>query len=292
MGLKRAAEATDDHRCINSNVRASLLLRLSPSFVIEVGVVLKSVLRRFPSPSKRIIRSGLDLTVGNFFRHRLSSKAHGDEYEGYLRSMLEGGPIDPDSFQFKILNSRSFQESRLTSPNVPLIETVTESISENPNLKTCVDLGSGTGWVSNILSEKFSRVISIEPCISAIEISKHYFGNGFTSNIEWKHGFAEEVLLDLEEITEPTFVFTGVVLSHTPHNVAKKVLKYINKNLANGSAGLLVEAWGRPRSERLWHVRSKVWWQENLSNCELDFYGPEREDTPGEFLGLKFKKIR
>ena len=137
----------------------------------------------------------------------------------------------------------------------------------------------------------FSRVVAIEPSSSAIEISKYYFDHGFTSNIEWKNGFAEEVLLNVEALTVPIFVFSGVVLSHTPHKVAKKILKFINENLAIGSAGLLVEAWGNPRSERLWHVRSKAWWQENLDNFELDFYGLERENTPGEFLGLKFKKI-
>jgi len=253
---------------------------------------LKSVLRRFLSPSKRIFLSGIYITMGNFFRRHLSSEVHGDQYENYLRLMLDGGPIDKDSFQYKILNSRSFQELQLNSPNIPLMQTVTDLIKENSNLKTCIDLGSGTGWVSNILSENFSRVIAIEPSLSAIEISKHYFGHGSTSNIEWKHGYAEEVLLKLGELTGPTFLFTGVVLSHTPHKVAKKILKYINEDLAVGSTGLLIEAWGRPRSETLWHVRSKVWWQKNLSDCELDFYGPKREGAPNEYLGLKFKKFK
>jgi SAM-dependent methyltransferase len=230
--------------------------------------------------------------MGNFFRRHLSSEVHGDQYENYLQLVLDEGPIDKDSFQYKILNSRSFQELQLNSPNIPLMQTVTDTIAENPNLKDCIDLGSGTGWVSNILSESFSRVVAIEPSLSAIEISKHYFGYGLTSNIDWKHGYAEEVLPNLTEVTGPTFLFTGVVLSHTPHKVAKKILRYINDDLAVGSTGLLIEAWGRPRSERLWHVRSKVWWQKNLSNCELDFYGPKREDAPSEFLGLKFKKFR
>ncbi len=248
-------------------------------------------MRRSLSLLKRIFSDLLPNNLG-IFKRRLSSRVHGDEYESYLRSVLEDGPINPDSFQYKILNSRSFQESSLDSAQVPLIKTVTDAKILNPNLRTCIDLGSGTGWVSNILSEKFSRVVAIEPNISAIEISKHYFRNGFASNIEWKHGFAEEVLLNLEESSEPTFVFTGVVLTHIPNHVAKRILKYINANLAIGSAGLLIESWGTPRRERMWHVRSKVWWQESLSNCELDFYGPEREDNPGEFLGFKFKKIR
>jgi SAM-dependent methyltransferase len=253
---------------------------------------LKRAIRRIISPSKRVFFSRIHSTVGNFSRLHLSSKVHGDQYENYLKLMLEGGPIDTDSFQYKILNSRSFQESWLDSPNVPLIKTMTDAVSENPELKTCIDLGSGTGWVSNMLSEKFSRVVAIEPSASAIEISKHHFGHGFASNIEWKHGFAEKVLLEQNDLTGPIFVFTGVVLSHTPNRVARKVLKFINENLALGSAGLLIEAWGSPRSESLWHIRSRGWWQENLSNCDLDFFGPERENMPGEYLGLKFKKIK
>jgi len=251
-----------------------------------------SVLRRFLSPLKRIFLSRVNLVMGNFFRRQFSSKVHGDEYESYLRLILDEVPIDTDSFLHKILNLRDFQESILNSPNVPLMQTVTDSIIENPKLKTCIDIGSGPGWVSNILSESFSRVYAIEPSLSAIEISKRYFGHGLASNIQWKHGYGEEVLLNLEELSGPTFVFTGTVLSHTPNRVAKKILKYLNDDLGIGSTGLLMEAWGRPRSEKLWHVRSKAWWQKNLSNCELDFYGPEREDAPNEFLGLKFKKIR
>ena len=252
---------------------------------------MTSALRSFLAPLKRIFLSGAHSTVGNLFRQHLSSKAHGDQYENYLKLMLEGGQLDTDSFQYKILNSRSFQEEWLDSPSVPLIKSVNAAIINNPDLKICIDLGSGTGWVANLLSEKFSRVVAIEPSASAIEISKHYFRNGFASNIEWKHGFAEKVLLEEDDLTGPIFVFTGVVLSHTPNSVATKILKFINESLALGSEGLLIEAWGSPRSESLWHIRSKTWWQENLSNCELDFYGPERENMPGEYLGLKFKKV-
>ena len=206
---------------------------------------MKRVLRQFNSLYKRILLSKIYSTTGNFFMNRLSSKVHGEQYVSYLKSMQDGAPIDTDSFQYQILNSRSFQEAWLNSSNVPLISTVTSMITENPNLKTCIDLGSGTGWVSNILSEKFARVVAIEPSNSAIEISKHYFDHGFSSNIEWMQGFAEEILPELEELSGPTFVFTGVVLSHTPNSVAKKILRYFDENLVIGSAGLLVEAWGK-----------------------------------------------
>jgi hypothetical protein len=42
----------------------------------------------------------------------------------------------------------------------------------------------------------------------------------------------------------------------------------------------------------MWHVRSPKWWENHLSNCELDFYGSERPDFPGEYLGFRFKKIQ
>lgn len=252
---------------------------------------MRNLKRRFLSPLK-IFLSQIYTPFSNLFRPNLSSKVHGDQYESYLKLVLAGGPFDTDSYQYKVLNSRSFMQSSLKSPNVPLLKTVTDSIIENPDLRTCIDLGSGTGWVSNILSENFQRVIAIEPSSSAIEIAKYYFGPGLASNIEWKQGPAEVVLLELDDLIGPVFVFTGVVLSHTPEAIAKKILKYINEDLALGSAGLLNEAWGNPRRESLWHIRSKAWWQENLSNCELDFYGSERENMPGEFLGLKFKKVR
>lgn len=159
---------------------------------------MKRLLRKFHSLYKRALLSRIYSTTGKFFISRLSSKVHGGQYESYLKSIQDGAPIDTDSFQYKILNSRSFQETWLNSSNVPLMSTIMNVISENPNLRTCIDLGSGTGWVSNILSEKFARVVAIEPSDCAIEISKHYFGYGYSSNIEWMQGFAEEILPELD----------------------------------------------------------------------------------------------
>ena len=245
-----------------------------------------------PEPKKllRYGRTAWHSIVGNSWRSNLSKELHGSEYQDFLSSIIDEDVINLNSFEYKILTSRILQEEAINQRNFPLLETLNNNLLGNFD-GVCIDIGSGTGWIANILSERFTKVIAIEPNSNAIEIAKRFFGNGSKENIVWRCGYAEKVLRELEKFDSPVFVVTGVVLSHLPNKVVREILAEINKGLPVGSSGVLCEAWGSARTEKMWHVRTQKWWEKHLPNCELDFYGDERPDFSGEYLGIKFKKI-
>lgn len=239
----------------------------------------------------RFTRTAWYQTVGNFMLKHQSQEAHGSQYEHFLSTINKSNDFDLESFQYQILTSRSLQKEHLNTASFPVLDTLDNDLLGTFN-DVCIDIGAGTGWAANFLADRFTRVVAIEPNSNALEIANHFFGNSVKGNIEWHCGYAEEVLNELPNFYAPVFVITGVVLSHLPNTVAEKILATINTDLPVGSSGVLCEAWGSVRSENLWHIRSQSWWQRQLSNCELDFYGGEREGFPGEYLGLRFKKIR
>jgi SAM-dependent methyltransferase len=237
-----------------------------------------------------LLRSIAHQLIGFFWRSSLSKAKHGSEYQQFLSQLDYGDFSNSNSFQYQILVSRSLQEEQINSRNFPLLEMLGQKKSDD-FAEICIDIGSGTGWIANILGETFARVIAIEPNSNAIEVARRFFGNGSKGNIEWHCGHAEKVLYGLPQFDTPVFVLTGVVLSHLPNRVVKRILKYVNDELPIGSSGILCEAYGSFRSEKMWHVRTNGWWQNQLSNCKLDFYGAEREEFPGEYLGIKFEKL-
>ena len=226
-----------------------------------------------------------------FSNSSLSKKLHGSQYENFLFEIEQKDMLELNTFQYKILTSTLLQEAHANSNNFPLLRTLDNKVLGHFD-DICIDIGSGTGWISNLLSIRFDKVIAIEPNANAISISKTFFGTGYKENIEWHCGYAENILREFSRFSSPVFIVSGVVLSHIPNRTVVKILKFINEELPLNSAGLLCEAWGSVRNEKMWHVRSDKWWEKQLSKCELSFYGRERSDSPGEYLGLTFKKIR
>lgn len=237
-----------------------------------------------------LVRSVVHKIIDVFWRSNLSKESHGSEYQEFLQLIDLGDVENNESFQYRILTSRPLQEESINSRNFPLLDTLNKK-QLGDFYETCIDIGSGTGWIANILAERFTTVIAIEPNANAIEVAKRFFGNGKDKNIEWHCGLAEAILYKLPKFDTPVFILTGVVLSHLPNKVAKRILKYVNDELPIGSSGILCEAYGAFRNEKMWHVRTKSWWQNQLRTCKLDFYGEEREDFPGEYLGIRFEKI-
>ena len=153
-----------------------------------------------------------------------------------------------------------------------------------------VDVGSGCGWLSAKLSKIFRKVVAIEPSAAAIKIAKHHYPPNKYPNIEWRQGFAEKTLNSLK-ITKPCLFVTGAVLSHLTDGVVINILKKINELPPKGSLLAFAEGWGKEQHQYMWHIRTKAWWQAQLSNWSLNFHGPSVENTPERHMGIHGVKI-
>ena len=143
-------------------------------------------------------------------------------------------------------------------------------LMENPQLKIGIDIGSGTGWATRVMSEKLSHVYGIEPSDKAQEIAKRILHD--KSNISWINNFAYEGLKQIT-LNEPCLFNSLVVLSHIENDDVIKILDSINEKAPIGSALSFAECYGLNWNDgNLWHIRSKEWWEENLPGWKFKFY--------------------
>jgi len=153
-------------------------------------------------------------------------------------------------------------------------------------IKIAIDIGSGAGWGSAALSKKISTVFALEPSEAGINIAKEIFPMNEFGNIEWKQGFAEDLLPTLK-LESPALFFTGCVLSHLRDIEVKKICKAVNNVAPENSILAFSECWGEKSWHQLmWHVRTKEWWQAQLPGWELTFHGPEiidKDDYKGNY---------
>ncbi len=164
-------------------------------------------------------------------------------------------------------------------------------LNKYPNVRGfAVDIGSGNGWLSAELSAYFKKVIGIEPSKMGIEIAKQLFPLSSYPQIEWKEGFAEEVLPTLN-FSEPVLFVTGCVLSHLRDKEVADICRVINDKAPVGSILGFSECWGEEWHQIRWHVRTKEWWQKNLNNWDIDFHGPQVE-VPGRHKGFHAVKVK
>jgi SAM-dependent methyltransferase len=179
-------------------------------------------------------------------------------------------------------------EAQMNGPEIKLYDL----LEKYPDVRsTAIDIGSGTGWHSAQLSSTFNKVISIEPSAGAIEISNELYKDDKYKNIKKENGFAEDILRALA-LEEPTLYFTGCVLSHLRDKEVKAICKLINEKAPVGSILSFAECWGDDHHDFMWHVRSKDWWQKQLSNWELDFFGPPIQDLSNRNKGFHGCKAR
>lgn len=153
------------------------------------------------------------------------------------------------------------------------------------------DIGSGAGWLSGELSKYFVKVVSIEPSVKGQSIARQLHPAMEFPNIEWKNGFAEEILPKIE-FKEPSLFVTGCVLSHLRDREVIKICQIINENAKIGSILNFVEAWGKDWHQLRWHVRTKEWWQNQLSNWRIDFHGPAESGHSDWHMGFHAVKIK
>lgn len=169
---------------------------------------------------------------------------------------------------------------------------IDELLAKHPEVRTlAVDIGSGAGWFSSKLSKLFTRVIGIEASAAGLEIAKRLYPENSYPNISWVQGFAEDVLPTLD-LSQPAFFLTGVVLSHLRDKEVMRICEVLNTKAAQGSILCFSECWGEEWHQQMWHVRTKEWWQQQLSNWELDFHGPEIQNTPDRHKGIHGLKVK
>lgn len=162
---------------------------------------------------------------------------------------------------------------------------VVDLLSNHPLVKTAVDVGSGTGWSSAALSSLVENVIAIEPSEAAVNISKTLYPVTKYPNINWYHGFAENVLPTLK-LGTPTLFLTGCVLSHIRDKEVIKICQAISEVAPTGSIMSLAECFGDEEWHQLmWHVRTKDWWRAQFPEWELTFHGP-KVDGQRYFKGI------
>jgi len=153
-----------------------------------------------------------------------------------------------------------------------------------------VDIGAGAGWLSARLSREFHRVVAIERSDAALSLAIEIFPKESHGNIEWKHGFAEDVIRSLE-YRGPTLFITGCVLSHLPDRIVTRICSAIENLAPKGSILGFAECWGGESHEFMWHVRTPDWWRDRLASFDLDFFGPEIQDVQGRHKGFHGVKV-
>ncbi len=165
-------------------------------------------------------------------------------------------------------------------------------LGRHPEIKgIAIDIGSGAGWYSKKLSERFSAVIAIEPSLAAINIARELYDESKKSNILWIEGFAENVLNKFH-FASPVIFFTGVVLSHLRDKEVKDICMAIELCAPVGSILSFNECWGLEHHQLMWHVRTKEWWQAQLPGWQLNFHGPVIQNVPGRHKGIHGVKIK
>jgi hypothetical protein len=151
-----------------------------------------------------------------------------------------------------------------------------------PDVKTLVDIGSGTGWFVNYakLHRDFKLIYGIEPSTHAINIAKKIYGDN--NSVKYINNYAEDGLLEIK-LNEPTLFTTFIVLSHLEDEAVTSILINMDKIAPSGSIFYFNEMHGSTYHTPLWNCRTKEWWASFLNGWELTFHtdstnflGPDR----------------
>lgn len=159
-------------------------------------------------------------------------------------------------------------------------------MDEYPDIKTLVDIGSGTGWFVNYVKtyKNFKLIYGIEPSTHAVNIAKKIYGE--TEGVNYINNYAEDGLLEIK-LNEPTLFTTFIVLSHLEDDIVSAILTNMNKIAPSGSIFYFNEMYGPTYQAPLWYCRTKEWWESFLTEWEITFH----TDSTG-FLGSdRFKGI-
>ena len=211
-----------------------------------------------------------------------SYDVHNKEYTGYTGKDLQYYIMRDNLKTTQSLNKTGEDWDNLYKPG----HLHGDWLDSQTEIKDAVDIGCGTGWFVNYLkrNKDFENVIGIEPSEAAINIGKKIHDND-DGNITYFCGLAENILPTLE-LKNKTLFTTFIVLSHIPDIVVKNILKNMDAIAPKGSVFIFNENYGKEFHMKLWHCRTKKWWEENLSNWTISYDERERPKLRGYKQGL------
>lgn len=152
----------------------------------------------------------------------------------------------------------------------------------NPTPDTHIDVGSGNGWLVKKTSSQFKKVIGIEPSSKGVELARKITEG--QKNIT----FINKDMVDgLNELSprDPVFITTATVLSHIEDFYVTEFLKIVNE-LPINSYLCFDERYDKNIQWKMWHIRSKEWWEERLPNWQLYFLNLENNGYPSGIFGM------
>lgn len=152
----------------------------------------------------------------------------------------------------------------------------------NPLPQTHVDVGSGNGWLVRKTSPLFKEVIGIEPSLTGVAVAKEV--NKGKRNVRFINKDMVDGLTDLNPASS-IFITTATVLSHIEDFSVGEFLKIVN-NLPINSTLCFDERYDKNIQWKMWHIRSKEWWEERLPNWQLFFLNLENSNYSSTIFGI------
>jgi len=144
-------------------------------------------------------------------------------------------------------------------------------IDSNPHIKIGVDIGCGSGWVANLMSQTMDEVYAIEPSAAALDIAKKLYPDN--KKVTWINAFAQEAIKNLD-LKDSAIFNCFCVLSHLEDDDVIEITRQINSVAKPGSILSFSECFGCDYHAHLWHIRTEAWWQERFLDWDIDFFGP------------------
>ena len=199
------------------------------------------------------------------FNFKESYFAHNQEYE------------EEEAFK------REFEIHRLKTEQALLKEGIMNNVydnsssvgyflEQNNSISKLIDIGSGTGWFVNFVSENFNNIKSIygiEPSSAAIALSKKIYKE--KDSIIYLNDFAHIALSKLDK--DVYLITTFAVFQHLPRRYTIKIIKTIDNISLKGSKIIFNEPIGESNlnNYKMHYARTKKFWIKNLKNFNVDF---------------------
>jgi len=145
-------------------------------------------------------------------------------------------------------------------------------LERNNSITKLIDIGSGTGWFVNFVSDNFNNIKSIygiEPSSAAIALSKKIYKE--KDSITYLNDFAHIALSKLDK--DVYLITTFAVFQHLPRRYTKKIIKSIDNICLKGSKIIFNEPIGESNlnNYRLHYARTKNFYTKNLKNFNVEF---------------------
>ncbi len=185
------------------------------------------------------------------------------------------------------VNSAYALFKRYDEENKFAIDGFVKAISmASPLPKNHIDIGSGLGWVIRKTSDIFEKVYAVEPSAQATEIASKALAD--RTNITYVNKDMVDAMDELSNIG-PVFVTTAIVLSHITDEYVSTFLAKLGE-VPNGSALFFDERYGKNIQWRLWHIRDKAWWANQLPDWQLSFFDIPNSGYMSGIFGIKVGK--